>query len=411
MKKASLSLKTVSFVFVVLLGSCQNKNSEKANSDSYQPDGFSEPPHAMGTGPLALRAEAVGLEKPHHYQVKLSWSIENPEPSTLFLIQRQDWNESRVVTGGQNFYLDAGVEEGKEYFYLVKMLNGSKGTSSDRINVSVPKDRVFEKGEHLVMGSLEGYQRIFFLEEAKIFWNGENLTIRANEIISENAVFESFSEDQKTAMMGQLGKSGGHLIIKAKLLTGSLFIRADGQMGGQGETGLPGKKGAQGDQGPVAFLYWGKPGETPDGAHIHAGYWFVCNPPRLPGGKGKTGETGGAGKRGLKGGNSGKVHVEIGKANDGDVYFTNRPGAGGEGGLGGAGGEGGPGGIPGPIDWETHSRDMPPGANLDLFHQCAPVLGEKGDEGLQGPRGAKGEDGFQAPVCLKLGDSQTGQCP
>ena len=322
--------------------------------------------------------------------------------------------KSRIRRAGwpwkEGFCFDESVTEGKEYTYQVRMLNGSKTTISDRVKVVVPVDKVFEKGDHVLESSIQGYHRLFFLEGARLFWQGEKIEIKTHEIISENAIFESFSEDLKKAPRGEDGKSGGKLTLISHSLKGSLFIRADGQNGGQGATGTSGKSGEAGEQGPTAFLHWGKPENTPPGAYLYRGYFFICDPPRLPGGKGKPGQEGGKGERGRKGGNSGKVFLDIRRIDEGEVFFTNKPGLAGEGGLGGSGGEGGPGGVPGPIDWQSHASLMPQGANLELFHQCAPLQGEKGDSGPLGAFGEKGEDGFQAPYCLRLGNSKTGQC-
>jgi hypothetical protein len=59
----------------------------------------------------------------------------------------------------------------------------------------------------------------------------------------------------------------------------------------------------------------------------------------------------------------------------------------------------------------THSSRIPQGADLSLFVACQPKQGEKGPQGNRGPQGAKGDDGFQAPFCLKIGNSQMGYCP
>jgi hypothetical protein len=402
-----------SFLLVGLI-SCQNKsrnensqNGEMPSPAQTEPDQNKEP----GSGPLKLRGEAKGLDEPHLYEVQIGWQISNREPSTFFIVKRSDWTSGRVVQGDQGFYQDEEVQEGKEYLYQVQMINGSKSVTSDWLQVQVPKDKVFAGEEVIQTGKVDEYARLFFKNKVRIVWQGEKLEIRAREIISEDAVLDSFSLNQKNAGPGLAGKSGGELIVKSKTLKGSLFIRGDGQNGGTGLEGSQGSAGSVGTVGPKTFLHWGEPAKFPAGAYNFRGYWFYCDPPRPPGTIGESGGTGLPGLAGGAGGNSSKVIVEVEDTKSGDVFFTNKPGVGGEGGLGGPGGEGGEGGWSGEIDWRTHASEMPQGADLSVFVECQAKQGEKGPQGNRGPQGGKGDDGFQAPFCLKLGNSQTGYCP
>jgi hypothetical protein len=404
----------VTIFFLAGLISCQNKS----RNENPQPGEISSPAETHpdhnkdpGSGPLKLKGEARGLDEPHLYDVQLSWQISNREPSTFFIVKRSDWTSGRVVQGEQGFYQDEEVQEGKDYLYQVQMINGSKSVTSDWIQVQVPKDKVFKGEEVIQTGKVDDYARLFFKNKVRIVWQGEKLEIRAREIISEDAVLDSLALNQKNAELGRVGKSGGELILKAQTLKGSLFIRADGQNGGAGLEGSQGAVGAVGTAGPKTFLRWGEPSKFPEGAYNFRGYWFFCDPPRPPGMVGGTGESGLLGHVGGAGGNSSKVLVEIEDTKSGDVFFTNKPGVGGEGGLGGPGGEGGEGGWSGEIEWRTHASDMPQGADLTLFVACQAKQGEKGPQGNRGPQGPKGDDGFQAPFCLKLGNSQMGYCP
>ena len=399
-------------VLVLVLG-CQNKTTPVPEDQLTQPEKTSVPeaPFQPGTGPLRLTAVASGLERPHQYSVDLQWKSGEQEPSVFYIVKRSDWNEGRVIPPGQSFYKDIHVTEDQEYLYQVQMLNGSKNLSTDWVKIKIPRDKVFSSESTVQIGELTEFHRIFILNQARLSWQGEELKIKADEIISEQAVFEAFSPENKNAPVGQPGKHGGLLKIHARKLRGTLLIRGDGQNGGPGTTGTSGTKGSPGGRGPDTFLHWGSPNPVPDGAYLHHGYWFYCDPPRPSGGQGGQGGEGGKGNPGLSGGNSAKVHVEIGDAKDGEVLITQKPGLGGEPGLGGPGGPGGPGGIPGEIDWQSHASKMPGGADLNLFHQCQPSQGPEGGVGPTGPLGERGEDGFQAPYCLKLGSSQIGLCP
>jgi len=403
------------FLFLFGLISCQKKSADPASDlggqgspEELQPDKNNQ----LDSGPLKLRGKSVGLEQPHLYEVHLFWELPNREPSTFFIVKRNDWNAGRVVQGDQGFYQDNEVEEGKSYQYFVQMINGSKSAASGWIQMKVPRDKVFDGGEHVQAGELVEYERLFFKNRARITWQGQKLELRAQEIISEDAVFESFSSDQETAAVGLAGKDGGQLKLRVRKLSGSLFIRADGQNGGTGFQGEQGAVGQKGTVGPVAYLHWGYTDkEPPKDVYRYGGYWFYCNPARQPGTEGGVGGLGAVGLPGGKGGNTSKVFVEIEDTSSGDVFFTNKPGVGGEGGPGGIGGEGGEGGWSGEIDWKSNAPSMPQGGDLSLFHQCSSKQGAKGPQGPQGAQGPKGEDGFQAPFCLKRGNSQMGSCP
>lgn len=405
----------VTIFFLAGLIGCQNRNQDENQRTDEIPAPVQSPPSDQpqkGSGPLKLRGEAIGLEEPHLYEVDLDWQTINREPSTFFIVKRSDWTSGRVVQGEQGFFRDEDVQEGKDYLYQVQMINGSKSVISDWLQVQVPKDKVFQGEEVVQTGKVEEYARLFFKNKVRIVWQGEKLEIRAREIISEDAVLDSFAQGYKKAEVGMIGKGGGELIVKAKTLKGGLFIRADGQNGGTGVEGAVGAVGSPGTTGPKTFLHWGEPSKFPDGAYNFKGYWFYCDPPRPPGSVGGTGGAGLQGQQGGAGGNSSKVLVEIQDASNGDVFFTNKPGVGGEGGAGGPGGQGGEGGWSGEIDWTTHAPRMPQGAeDLSVFVQCQSKQGDKGLQGSFGPQGPKGDDGFQSPFCLKLGNSQVGYCP
>lgn len=403
------------FFLSVLIGlfGCQNKQAQEPGEsddglDISKPTGDSG--FSMGKGPLKLRAEAMGQEAPHQYQVHLSWESAHREPSVFYIIKRNDWNEGRVVQGDQSFFRDQNVEEGKSYHYQVQMLNGSKNTQVDWVDLTVPKDFVFSAGENLFKGKMVEYRRVFFEEGARVHWQGGEFYLEAGEIISKDAVLESFSASEKVAPVGQPGKSGGLVTVKAKKLTGTLYLRADGQHGGEGEVGAKGEAGPKGPVGPDTFLRWGDHNSQPQGAHLHRGYYFLCDPPRAPGGPGGEGKKGGLGANGRAGGNSGKIHVEIERVEGGELYFTQRPGVGGNGGAAGEGGDGGEGGDPGKIDWRTFTDERNDDAQHEAFHQCQHQKGAQGPKGPIGEPGQKGEDGYQAPYCLKLGSSKTGNC-
>jgi hypothetical protein len=406
-------LLSIFLLSVFILSACQAKVKNQKTPDKVEGTSDSEPKSDSTSpihGPLELKATPVGLENPHQYEVQLKWHVGSGEPSQFFIVQRSDWNEGRVVQGDQGFYRDTQVEEGKKYSYQVRQMNASQSSTTDFVQIQIPLDKVFEGGEHIEQGTLVDYQRIFLKNQAKVYWQGERLELIASELISEDATLESFSPDKKTAELGQKGRSGGELILRAKKLRGDLFIRGDGQQGGQGESGAVGATGSKGSRGPDTVLHEGAPTQVPKGAYIYRGYWFKCDPVRVPGGEGGRGGRGGAGFQGKKGGNSSKILIEVKDPTEGNIFISNKPGLGGDGGLGGLGGPGGEGGEPGSIEWQMHSSTIASGTDLSLFYQCQADHGATGPQGDPGNSGPRGTEGFQAPVCIKMGDSQQGLC-
>src|SRR5688572_9635753 len=104
------------------LAGCSNKRrpaakpSDNAVSADDPSDRSSDNPHvAISTGPLVLRAEAIGKAEPYSYSVQLTWESNSSDASHAFLVKRSDWNEARIVQGNQQLYLDQHAEAGKTY--------------------------------------------------------------------------------------------------------------------------------------------------------------------------------------------------------------------------------------------------------------------------------------------------------
>jgi len=395
-------------VFGFSQSACQKRRKDEIKSEAPIKSNPTAPQESMGA--LKLRAEAIGLEEPHEYQIKLTWRVSNPEPSMFFIVKRSDWNSGKVIQSDQGFFEDEEVQEGAKYAYQVQMLNGDRSPLSDSVEITVPVDKVFEEGRNVLQGKVTEYHRIFLKNRARVFWQGESLEITADEIISEDGVFESFSPDQKVAEVDEPGKSGGNLKITARSLKGSLYIKADGQNGGKGSQGFTGSVGEKGARGGNTFLQWGDYQKAPPQAQLWHDYYIICDPARPKGGQGGRGGKGGPGRPGQRGGNSGKVNLHFQELETGEVFFNNQPGLGGEGGAGGDGGPGGEGGEVGEIEYHTLNDDRIVGTDFNGFDFCAPVKGDQGLQGETGDVGSKGDDGFQSTFCMKLGDSEKGFC-
>lgn len=351
-----------------------------------------------------LRAEVLTETAANRYQVMLSWNIKAIAPGAVLkrTVPGQSVTQLGRVDNTEHF-LDTEVDAGKTYRYALAV----EGTELDGTNISIPKDLEIVGKQGLPR--LEGINRIF-LRNAQIGTAGADVTLDANEIISEESVIETFPEGQK-APTGLNGRPGGEITIRAKSARGRLRIISRGEDGGDGAdrgNGHDGSIGAQGSPGEWAInpVYTHYLGASSGAAlvrhieHFHSGpddyIWktniggykvpgsvlaFICKTIPGNGGTGGRGEDGKDGGPGGNGGDTARVIVQITDATQFKLEVSAVAGAGGLGGRGGKGGKPGPGGPPGPQDQ---------GHICDPAHEGPPGLG--GTDGRQGRPGKNGSE-------------------
>ncbi len=110
----------------------------------------------------------------------------------------------------------------------------------------VPRD--FEVKGTMELSKCASFNRLILTKDSKIVTTGQDLEIRAVELVSEDAFIESFAKDVR-ASSGRDGRNGGRLWVRAARVSGQLTIYARGESGGHGESGYPGKSGAPGIPG------------------------------------------------------------------------------------------------------------------------------------------------------------------
>lgn len=202
----------------------------------------------------------------------------------------------------------------------------------------------------------------------KLYTMGNVLRIHAQNFSAWGGMIASFPEGH-VSTTGD-GRSGGHLMLWANQVEGSLKVVMRGETGKQGETGNAPDESLKG--------FPGAPGQSAQYTGSDEGGPTYSNPE--PGGTGHQGKKGFTGKQGYKGGNSGTF--EFTSVQDSKIYLLVEmfAGAGGIGGFGGQGGAGGDGGLGG------KSMSLKPRSK-----EYARV--KSGDVGPQGPTGDPGEKG------------------
>ena len=219
-----------------------------------------------------------------------------------------------------------------------------------------------------------------------------DLTIRAEEFISNQAVIQNFPEKRK-ARTKQNGKNGGNILIEVEIVQGELQLILNGEGGGRVSRGrsvsrskLRGQRGKDGQDAvyrkycrDVKFLaLW-----TADKRCR-----YRCMAPPTGGQDGEDGKRGLPGFDGKDGGNAGSFHLRAYLLSDFRLTdVQNKPGVGSKGGKGSFGGYGGPRG--------RNGRDY-----KDLCSYYLPKT-KKGKNGKEGPRGKNGKKGEKGTVCLE----------
>ena len=224
-----------------------------------------------------------------------------------------------------------------------------------------------------------------------------DLTIRADEFVSNHSIIQNF-QGQKKAKKAKNGKSGGNILIEAEIAQGELQLILNGENGGRvsrrsvSRSKLKGQRGKNGQDAiykkycrSVYFLgLW-----TVD---KRCRYRCVAAPTR-----GQNGEDGQQGLPGFDrkdGGNAGSFHLKAFQMSDFHLTsIQNNPGEGSKGGQGSSGGYGGQRG--------RNGRD-----NKKLCSYSLPRT-KTGEAGKKGPRGKNGKNGEKGTICLeKLSQSE-----
>ena len=220
-----------------------------------------------------------------------------------------------------------------------------------------------------------------------------DLTIRAEEFISNQSVIQNFPEKRR-ARKKQNGKNGGNILIEAEIAQGELQLILNGEGGGRVSRGrsvsrskLRGQRGKDGQDAvyrkycrDVKFLaLW----------NVDRRCRYRCMAPPTGGQDGEDGKRGLPGSDGKDGGNAGSFHLRAFQLSDfhlTDVQNKSR--------VGSKGGNGSPGGYGGQRG--RNGRDY-----KDICSYSRLPRTKNGKPGKRGSRGKHGKRGEKGTVCLE----------
>ena len=224
-----------------------------------------------------------------------------------------------------------------------------------------------------------------------------NLTIRAEEFVSNYSVIQNFPEGQKAEKKGWSGRDGGDILIETEIAQGSLQLILNGEDAGR-ENGwrkiskrkrenLRGRPGRDGRDAiyrtfcqdiyiPIILVT------------IDKNCWDECFAPPTRGEAGGDGRRGLPGFKGQRGGDSGSFHLKAYELSEFHLTSIQKsPGSGSKGSRGSYGGLAGKKG--------RNGKDRKMLCNVDLPY---PARGERGKRGRRGKHGRNGREG---KVCLE----------
>lgn len=282
-----------------------------------------------------------------------------------------------------------------------------KTANNENPNVAKSNEQISEEETTILSEGLELSENLVIqnkkvvLDMVTIQTLHHDLTILAEEFVSNHSFIRNFPEGE-TANDKTEGRNGGHVLVKAKTVKGSLGLILSGENGGyvpkrpisRRERGkLSGRNGENGYD--AVYDTWCSDFYIPLGLGILPGKivldrdcWQECRVNPTRGGNGEDGRQGYPGYDGKKGGNSGSFYLQAFNLSDFHLTDVKKTiGLGSKGGKGSAGGYGGERG--------KNGRDI---EGLCSSNLPRPKRGRKGNRGR---RGKDGINGIEGKVCLE----------
>jgi hypothetical protein len=373
-------LAIVSLSFTLLSAGCGTEFSSQARKPKSSPPPISK--DFRNNKNTAVNIELVGLEA-YRYQATITWPRETSSVSVFINKQFSFKADSENISS-----YTVGLDHNTEYLVTLYSQNNStaKPIVVSETTIKTPLDVVL--ANEMAIPALEGQKTLqahrVFLAKA-IITEGKNLLVNTDELIADHSELATFKENQK-AQTSEVGRDGGHLVIKAKKATGEIAFILRGEHGGDGKNGEPHTdRASRGPNGKDGYLI------TCDADERRCK--TTCSPfpenghPGLPG---KIGNFGGSGRRG---GSTGILQLEIGEVSP-EFHFKieKEIGLAGTPGVGGPGQQGGPGGLPGKFS-----------------EYCPATVGPDGTTGSKGPDGLRESNGIIQNDCVSIGEG-FGRC-
>lgn len=324
-----------------------------------------------------VRVQFIEIEKTEFYQLIITW------PQSISMMKVGIDDHPHIFVKGTNRFQKQVIHSKLVKIHLVA-LNSMGGEISPYYtevvspsDLLVDEDILMQKNESIVVN------RVYFLNNAKIFTNGYDLSLKTAKLYTNLPVKPDDSR-MNFSNVHILTHYPNEIAQDKSFLRGSIISITAKQAIGQLRVAMVGLNGQDGADGKDAL-----PNASLNGAHGNDAIGGtrncdengcrggpVCTKAATDGENGKDGDPGEEGENGWDGGNAGFLSVRIEDYSDFRLEVLMRRGLPGKGGAGGKGSPGGIGGNPG----------------QDRYQLCARKA-IKGQDGKAGPSAKGGDDG------------------
>lgn len=324
-----------------------------------------------------------------------AYHVHVPAALTGSAVRKSRWDIGTKTFVGASYlpatigapFEDHDVQPGQVYVYEWGSVKSSVFNPEGRARVAIPLDLEVrgdvadDSDTAKKLFTTARFGRLIFREGVVLTTMGRDLQWEADSAVFEETVVRSFAPNAKGAI-GQHGRSGGRLLLRARVARGNLRFEGRGENGGDGLPGAKPTADLKGRTGPAAPM--------PPGSFQRSGTFgldYYCSEHALKGGAGESGRQGFSGGAGGDGGDSGDLMIDIADRSALSIQTFFDIGHGGLGGVGGEGGEGGDGGNAMVAEQN--------GQGATTYYNCGSRLpgdrGTRGPQGLTGPKGASGQ--------------------
>jgi hypothetical protein len=324
--------------------------------------------------------------KPERYIVYFSW----PKIQEDFKIRIRLGEVLSTVNPAQStFSHEVAHDQNLTYvFDILSDTNRVQKSISKLVNI--PMDLVLSTGKNELNSDLIlRPKRLFLFKDAPVTSNGFKIDLIVEELISEEALIQTFSPGSK-ADFGNAGATPKDISIKARTAVGKLNVVMKGQDGGDGLDG-------------VKFQFAAAAGESPgegirncrcDAAcrKYSAGSTCYCSKYGTSGGNGMDGLRGLPGGNAMPGGSTGNLKISVQDGKEFEISTSKIIGRAGIPGKGGPGQPGGSGGVA--------------SANIN----CPGPNGINGEVGNKGSDGLPSVNGLENPICIYIASEEKNEC-
>ncbi|MEZ0391928.1 MAG: hypothetical protein ACAH59_06920 [Pseudobdellovibrionaceae bacterium] len=182
--------------------------------------------------PQVFRVDIEDLPTPNRYAVRLPMPLASQQ---VFRYEKSAGPDSRLEVSAQlkeGLLYDDQVQAGKVYVYEYSAAEPLEKPVV--LEATIPVDWVVPAGYSLQHDEIwDQYRRIFFNQGVVLSLNNFNLQIKADQIISDQAVIRTYPAGTRAAV-GVKGLNGGQLKMVLRSGLGNLRFEFRGQEGGPG---------------------------------------------------------------------------------------------------------------------------------------------------------------------------------